>query len=257
MARAEQAFHGHIAESPRRHVRNAQQADVVVRVDEDLQIGEKIADFRPVKETLATNQMVTDAGRAKRGFKRTRLHIRPEQNGVVQPGDPVCAARKFNLFDQVARFIIVIGVGAQNNLVTPAFARPELFGAAAHIVFDDGVGGIKDDVCRAVILFELDDFHLREMFFQVEQVADFSTAPAVNTLVVVAHHAEIPVLGGEGMNELELCGVGVLIFVRHHVTIFGAARFEHVRMFVEQPQREQDEIVEVHGVAGVQGGFVA
>jgi len=50
LARGEQAFHGHIAQPPRRHVRNAQQTDVVVRIDEDLQVGEKIADFRPVKK---------------------------------------------------------------------------------------------------------------------------------------------------------------------------------------------------------------
>ena len=59
------------------------------------------------------------------------------------------------------------------------------------------------------------------------------------------------------VDELELRGVGVLVFVRHDVAIFGAAGFEHVRMFLEQPQREQDEVVKIHGVAGVQGGFVA
>ena len=45
VARGQQAFHGHVAQPARRHVGNAQQADVVVRIDEDLQVGEKIADF--------------------------------------------------------------------------------------------------------------------------------------------------------------------------------------------------------------------
>ncbi len=60
----------------------------------------------------------------------------------------------------------------------------------------------------------------------------------------------------ERVDEFELRGVRVLIFVHHDVTIFRAAGFERVGMLAEQPQREQNQIVEIHGVAGVQRGFV-
>ena len=59
------------------------------------------------------------------------------------------------------------------------------------------------------------------------------------------------------MDELELRGVRVLIFVRHDVAIFRAAGFQHVGKLLEQPQREQNQIVKIHRVAGAQGGFVA
>ena len=95
------------------------------------------------------------------------------------------------------------------------------------------------------------------MFFQVQQVGDFRAAPAVDALVVIADHAKIPVLLRERVDQLELRGVGVLIFVHHDVLIFGAAGGERVGMLAEQPQREQNQIVEIHGVAGVQRGFVA
>ena len=95
------------------------------------------------------------------------------------------------------------------------------------------------------------------MFFHVQQVGHFRAAPAVNALVVIADHAEIPVLLRQRMNQLELRGVGVLIFVHHDVLVFRAAGFERVGMLAEQAQREQNQIVEVHGVAGVQRGFVA
>ena len=39
--------------------------------------------------------------------------------------------------------------------------------------------------------------------------------------------------------------------------ILGAAGFQRVGMLAEQAEREQDQIVEIHRVAGVQGGFVA
>ena len=89
-----------------------------------------------------------------------------------------------------------------------------------------------------------------------EQVGDFRAAPAVNALVIVADHAEIPMLFRQRMNEFKLRGVRVLILVHHDVLIFRAAGFERVGMLAEQPQREQNQIVEVHGIAGVQRGFV-
>ena len=83
---------------------------------------------------------------------------------------------------------------------------------------------------RAVILLELDDLDLREMLFHVEQVGDLRAAPAVDALVVIADHAEVAMLLRQGVDELELRGIGVLIFVHHDVAIFGAAGFQRVGM---------------------------
>ena len=94
------------------------------------------------------------------------------------------------------------------------------------------------------------------MLLEVEQIGDFRAAPAINALVIVADHAKIPVLLRERMDQLKLRGVGVLIFVHHHVTIFRAAGFQRIGMLTEQAERKQNQIVKVHGIAGVQGGFI-
>ncbi len=60
----------------------------------------------------------------------------------------------------------------------------------------------------------------------------------------------------QGMHELELGGVGVLVFVHHHIAIAGATGLERLGMLGKEPQGEQDQIVEIHGVAGAQRGFV-
>ena len=49
------------------------------------------------------------------------------------------------------------------------------------------------------------------MLFHIEQVGDFRAAPAVDALVVIADDAQIAVLLREGMHELELCGVCILV----------------------------------------------
>ena len=106
-------------------------------------------------------------------------------------------------------------------------------------------------------MLELDDLGLREVLLHVEQVGDLRAAPAVDALVIIADDAEVAMLAGQGLNELELGGVGVLVFIDHHVTVFGAAGFQRLGMLLEEPEREQDQIVEIHGIAGAQGGFVA
>jgi hypothetical protein len=105
-------------------------------------------------------------------------------------------------------------------------------------------------------LLQLDDLHLGEMLFEVEQVGDLRAAPAVDALVVVADDAEVAMHLRQRVDEFKLRAVRVLILVRHHVAILGAAGFQRVGMLAEQPEREQNQIVEVHGIAGVEGGFV-
>ena len=94
------------------------------------------------------------------------------------------------------------------------------------------------------------------MFFQVQQIGRFRAAPAVDALVVVAHHAEVAVAGGELMDQLELRGVGVLVFVHHDIAVAGAAGGQDVGMLGKKLEREQNQVVEIHRVAGAQGALV-
>ncbi len=95
------------------------------------------------------------------------------------------------------------------------------------------------------------------MLLDLEQVGDFRAAPAVNALIVVADHAKVAVLAGQVMDQAELRGVGVLVFIHHHVAVAGAAGFQRHGLLAEEPQREQNQIVKVHRIAGAQGRFVA
>src|SRR5581483_8729296 len=117
-------------------------------------------------------------------------------------------------------------------------------------------GGGQNSGGGPIVLLELDDFDGGKIFFEFEEVGDFRAAPAVNALVVVADDAEVAVGGGEMVDEAELGGVGVLVFIDHDVAIFGATGFEGVGVFAEEAQGEEDKIVKVNGVAGVEGALV-
>src|SRR6185437_13284451 len=163
----------------------------VVRIEERLEIGEEIADFAPVKKALPADEMITHAGGAQGGFERTRLLVGAEQNRVAAPRNAPGEARVIDLLHYRARFLFIVIESVQNDFWAVSLVGPELFAAAAQVVFDDRICRAQDGVCGTVILLELDDFDLGKMFFHVKQVGNFRAAPAVNALVIVADDTEI------------------------------------------------------------------
>ena len=101
------------------------------------------------------------------------------------------------------------------------------------IILNDRVGRIENHPGGAVILFQLNDFDLRIILLQIENIGNLRPAPAVDALVVIAHHAHIPVFLGEQMHQLVLGGVGVLILIHRHILIALPAFLQSVWMFLK------------------------
>ena len=74
--------------------------------------------------------------------------------------------------------------------------RPELLPTAAHVVFNDGIGRLQNRVRGTIILFQLDHFDLAKMFLQIEQIGNLRSAPAINALIVISHHAKVAMIPG-------------------------------------------------------------
>ena len=77
-------LHHALADAARRHVDDAAQADVVVRVEDQPQVGERVLDFLALVEPDAADDLVGDAGPPQRVFDRARLGV-----GAVEDGDRV------------------------------------------------------------------------------------------------------------------------------------------------------------------------
>ena len=201
--------------------------------------------------------MIAHVRFAQFDFQGTRLLVGAEQDGAILPGNPVRQPFEFDLSDQFPRLVLVVIVRLELDFGPVTLVGPQGFPAPPRIILDDGIGGVEDGGRAAIILLQLDDFDLRKMLFQIEQVGDFRPAPAINALVIITHHAKVPVLPRQRVDQLKLRGIGVLIFVHHDVLIFGAAGLKRIRMFAKQPQRQQDQIIKIHRIAGVQRRFVA
>ena len=252
LAQAKQLLHRGVAEAASRDIRDTQQAGVIVGIEEQLEVRDEVADFAPVKKTLPADEVVADFGLAQRRLERAGLLVGAEQYRLLPPLHLFDAAIEVDLLHQRLCLLFIVAEFPKRDRLSGSLVGPKFFLAPLNVVFDDRVGGLEDRVGGAVVLLKLDHLHLRKMFLKVEQIGHLGTAPAVDALVVVAHDAKVSMLPGQAVYQLELRVVGVLIFVHHDVAVTLAAFVEGLRALCEQPQDEQNKVVKIDGVAGLE-----
>ena len=256
LAGSQQSLHRHVAQSAGRRVGDPQQTHVVVRIHEGLEVGQEVPDFPPVEKALPADQIILHLLLTQLHLQRPALQVGPEQDGVALPRNPFGQPVEFDLFDHLQGFRLIRLIRVQTDAFTLPLRRPESFAPPLGVVPDNGVGGVQNGVGGAVVLFELHHLHLRKMFFQIQQVRHFRSAPAVNALVIIANHTEIPMNFRQGVDQFELRGIGILIFIHHHETILGPTSRQGILVFAKQLQGQYDQIVKVHRIARLQGGVV-
>ena len=100
-------------------------------------------------------------------------------------------------FDQIALFMF----------------RPEALFLPVPVVCDDRVRRIQNILRRPVILFQTDDFRVREHLLELQNVLNVCASEFIDRLIVVANHADVVILLRQHTHEDELRGVGILIFI--------------------------------------------
>ena len=139
----------------------------------------------------------------------------------------------------------------------PWFAGPELLVGPALVARDHRVGRVEDQLRRAVVLLQLDHRGVRVVPLEVEDVLDVGAAPAVDRLVVVAHHAQVAMGGRQGPHPQVLRPVRVLVLVHVEVAPAGLVLRQHLGRLLEQVHGPQQQVVEVERVRGAEALPVA
>ena len=140
----------------------------------------------------------------------------------------------------------------QRDALAPVVLGPERLLLAPRVVGDHLVGGVQYVAGGAVVLLQLDGHALGEVLLEVQYVPKVGPAPAVDGLVVVAHHAQVVPIPRQQPHQHVLGGVGVLVFVHQYVAEFVPVVVQHRRLLGEQLQGLDQQVVEVQGVVALQ-----
>ena len=234
-----------------RRVDHALGAHIVIGVDHQLEVGHHVADLGTVKEARAAHDLVGHARAQEHVFERARLRV-----GAVEHGHVVVAgARVVQLLDlgtDPASLVALVGGLKDLDALAVTRAGVEALGLAAGVVGHHRIGRLEDVPGRAVVLLELDHGGGGVVLAEGQDVADVGTTPAVDGLVVVAHHHEVAVARGQQVGDLVLHVVGVLILVHADLAEAFLVALQHLGVLGQQLVGVDQQIVEVHGVGAGQ-----
>ena len=258
-----------LADPPSGDVDHPLERDRVRVAAQDPQIGQGVLDLAPLVEPRPADQLVADAV-AQEGFlDGSALGIRPVHHGdvarvqplviVIRPTGQDRARPTGQLLhlagDPFGLLLLVVGLEALDRPAAGVLG-PQLLVLARRIPADDGMGSVEDELRRAVVLLELDDRRVRFVALEVEDVPKVGAAPRVDRLVVVADHRQVVVAGSERANPQVLRPVRVLVFVDVEVAPAVLVAGEDVGRVLEQPDRLEQEVVEVERPDGPQARLV-
>ena len=236
-----------LADPAPRRVDDALERDDVVRVGQERQVGERVLDLRALVEARPADHLVADAVADQRVLEHAALGIGPVEDGDVV-ARPAALDVALDLAGDVARLGVLVLELADADGVAALLVGPEVLAHPLAVVRDDRVGGVEDRLRRAVVLLELDHRRVGEVVLEVEDVADVGMPEGIDRLIVVADDREVAVLLGQQPQPDVLGVVGVLVLVDEHEAERAAVALEHLGKHLEEPDRLQQQVVEVHRV---------
>ena len=234
-------------------VDNPLEGQIVVRLQNDAEIGEGVADFRAFVELRAADDLIGNGFGNKFFFKFAGLKSGAHQNrhvGVLR----AVAQMIVDLVDDIAGFVFTVVVADNLDFGVVAVLRRRVFGdfegfAQTAVVVADEAGSCGKDIGRrAVIALKADGLGVVKVFFKTQDVFDFGAAPGINRLVVVADAAEVAAFLAQQAQKKVLGNVGVLILVDHDVFELGLVFVKHVGIGEQDVQRIEENVAKVDAV---------
>ena len=146
------------------------------------------------------------------------------------------------------------GVQGQRLAITDVGAQ--LLAEAPLVVGDQRVGGIEDVRRGAIVLLQTDDLGIGEIAVELLDVLDLRAAPAIDRLIVVAHHHQALAALGEKAQPGVLHGVGVLELVDQDMAEATLVMLQQAGIVAPQVEGTQQQLGEVDDAGACAGRLV-
>ena len=240
-----------VADASARGVDDAAQRDRILRVIENLEVGNDVADLLALVKAGAAHNLVRQPGAHEHVLQRAGGVVGAVHDGDIPVGHALVDESVDLACDEAGLVVLVIRHIAGDFLALPEVG-PQLLGSPLGIAVDHGVRRGEDGLRGAVVLLQEDGVGVRVVALEFLDIADRRAAEGVNGLVRITHHGELAaataLLADEGGDQHVLRVVGVLILVDEHVPEATAVVLRDLRVSAQDADDLADQVVEVHGV---------
>ena len=230
-------------------VDDAEEADIVIIVLDDTEVGDDVLHIATIKETAGSHDSIRDLSLAELAFQNAALVVCAEEHSHVIELVALAVHLQHLVGDQRGLLLLVLG-GDDTHRVLAFVLAPETLAATSGIVLDEAVRGVEDGRGAAIIFLELDHRRIREEGLELIDVRDVRAAPAIDGLVIITHDADVVRRRHQRPQHPHLERVGVLELVHHHKTILRLRRLTHLGMVFEKDHCIQQQVIEIHRVQG-------
>ena len=222
------------------------QPKIVRPVIDHAQIRQHILDFRTVKESGTTDDAIWNAVTLQGIFHSVGLGIGTIQNRVVlklrtsrNPKDLSCHIISFCGF--------IAGLINHNGL-SPIIGCPQPFALSAQIMGDHRIGCIQNRLGGAIILLQADQAAAFILLFKIQNIGNGGATEPVNTLVIIAYHANIFITTCQQTTEQILQMIGILILVHQHILELSLIITANILVLLQKFDGQQDNIIKIHRI---------
>ena len=229
-------IHGGCTDLAGRRVDDAAQAQIVCGVIDEAEIGQHVLHFGAVEELGAAHHLIGYAVAAEGVFQGVGLGVHAVENGMITPVGAAVIVHH-NIADDEVGLIALVESGFNKYLLSLATIRPQCFALAALIVANDSVGGVQNMPRGAVVLLQTDGTSTGVLLFKIEDIVNIRATETVDTLVIIAHHADVAVAACQQRGQAILKMVGILILVNQHIAELAAIVFPHFPISFQQMHR--------------------
>ena len=245
-----QELDGGVAHAAARRPDRAPERFVIGRVGDEAQIRHEIADLAAVVKADRAHQPVRNRMATARVFDCAALGIGAIQDDHIPERDLSLGTARQHVREHPVGFVALVQATHHRHAIAGRECGPQRLAHPRRVLADDDVGQRQDFRRGAIVLLQPYDAGSGEVATERENVLHVCTAPAVDGLIVVAHHADVLVLAPQQLDEAVLRVVGVLVLVHEHVIEAALPAGELARVALEQAHGHHEQVIEVHGVRG-------
>ena len=239
--------HGRITDPPSGNIDDPGQGLIIRRIGDTFQISHHIPDLLTGVEVRSPYHLIGNPFPYQLLLDHTGLGIGPVQHRQIRIAKALPAKHPEVGHDPPC-FLPVIGIKGIGKLLSLFILRPEGLLLPTGVVGDDGICHIQDIGGGTVILFQTGDLRIRVLIFKIQDVIDVRSAELVNGLIIITHHAEIPVLCRQKLHQDKLGVIGILVLIHHDIAEALLINGQNIRMLHKEPYGLVDQIIKIQRV---------
>ena len=121
---------------------------------------------------------------------------------------------------------------------------------------NERVGSIDDGLGGTVVTFEFEEFGIGISFLESKDILDVGSTEGVDGLCIISYHADMVVWFRQSLDNEVLRIVGILVLIYQDISEVVLVFAQHVLVLLKEGVGHEEQIVEIHGVAGFQPAVV-